>query len=139
MSNAINKILGTGTKVAEESSEYRSFVDSGKLPQVGFSITRANGDMDGFLYHSLDNMQLRTKNGFEYLTFTHRSKAVTIQGHQLSPILRAILRHTLMEIVEPDGRKAADNMPVITRMEISTAGEAAAPAARLVKAANQTS
>lgn len=139
MSNAVNKILSTGTKAADGSNEYRSFVDSGKQPQIGFSITRANGDMDGFLYHSLDNIQLRKKNEFEYLTFTHRSKAVTIQGHQLSPILRAILRHTLMEIVEPDGRKAADNMPVITRMEISTAGEAPAPAARLVKAANQAS
>lgn len=133
MSNAINKILGTGTRVVEESSEYRSFIDSGKQPQVGFSITRVNGDMDGFLYHSLDNMQLRTVNGAEYLSFTHRSKAVTIQGRALSPILRAILRHTLMEIVEPDGRPAAADMPVITRMEITAVGQPNVPAARLVK------
>src|SRR5665811_69974 len=103
MSNAINRILGTGGKATEEPNEYRSYVDSGGRRQMGFSITRANGDMDSFLYHNLDNQQFQIRNGAEFLSFTHRGKAVTIQGTKLKVIFRAMMRHTLMEINEDDG------------------------------------
>lgn len=136
MSNAINRILSAGAKTAEETNEYRSFIDSGQRPQLGFSVTHANGDIDGFLYHALDNMQLQTRNGAEYLSFTHRSKAVTIQGENLRVIFRAMMRHTLMEICEPDGRPAAPNMPTIMRLEVTTVGEPVPPPARLVKTAS---
>jgi hypothetical protein len=132
MSNTLNKIMASGSKAAaDEPSEYRSYVDSGARPQMGFSITRANGDMDGFLYHTLDNMQLQTKNGSDFLSFTHRGKAVTIQGTALRVIFRLMMRHTLMEINEPNGRPAAAGMPVIQRLEITTVGEKASAAVRL--------
>jgi hypothetical protein len=124
MSNAISKILGSGGasgKAAEEPNEFRSFVDSGGgRPQMGFSIARANGDMEGFLYHNLDNLNFQTRNGAEFLSFTHRGKAVTLQGTRLRIIFRAIMRHTLMEINEAGGRTADPALPVISRMEITT-------------------
>jgi hypothetical protein len=133
MSHVIDKILSGGAKLIDRPSEYRSFIDSGHRPQMGFAITCANGDMHGFLYHTLDNMQLQARGGAEFLSFTHRSKAVTIQGEGLEVIFRAMMRHTLMEIAEPDGRPSVPGMPIITRMEITTVGAPSAPAARLVK------
>lgn len=132
MSNTLNKIMASGTKAAaDEPSEYRSYVDSGALPQMGFTITRANGDMDGFLYHTIENMQMQTKNGSDFLSFTHRSKAVTIQGTGLRVIFRLMMRHTLMEINEPNGRPAAAGLSIIQRMEITTVGEKPSTAVRL--------
>jgi hypothetical protein len=123
VSNAINKILGTGTKsLADEPAEYRSFVDSGGRPQLGFSINRSNDEMHGFLFHNLDNLLLQTRNGAEFLSFTHRGKAVTIQGTKLKVIFRAMMRHTLMEINEADGRPAEVGLPTIIRMEVTTVG-----------------
>ena len=120
MSKTIDAILTRGGRAPEASkAEYRSMIDSAGRPQMGFTILRKNGDMDGFLYHSLDNLQLRGR----FLSFTHRSKAVTIEGDELDLIFRAIMRHTLVEIAEPDGRPAVAGLPVIVRMEITTAGE----------------
>lgn len=125
MSNAINKILGTGTKAAEEPAEYRAFVDSGGRPQMGFSVTHANGDMDGFLYHSLDNLNYQTRNGAEFLSFTHRGKAVTMQGERLRVVFRALMRHTIMEIHEQDGRRVEAGQPTIARLEVTVVGQGA--------------
>ena len=123
-SNAVNRLLSKGNKPASKPTDYRSFLDNGGgRPQMGFAITRANGDADGFLYHNLDNLNLQTRNGAEFLTFTSRGKAVTIQGTGLQVIFRAMVNQSLMEINEPDGRPAADPaMPTITRMEITTVG-----------------
>ena len=133
MSNAINRILGSGTRpTIEEPTDYRAFVDSGGRPQMGFSITRANGDMDGFLYHLLDNVNFQTRNGAEFVSFSHRGKAVTMQGVGLRVIFRAMMRHTLMEIHEQDGRPVAPGEPSVTRLAITVVGDAS-PAVRLAK------
>jgi hypothetical protein len=135
MSNTINRILGTGTRpTIEEPAEYRAFVDSGGRPQMGFSITRANGDMDGFLYHLLDNLNCQTRNGEEFVSFSHRGKAVTMQGIGMRSIFRAMMRHTLMEIHEQDGRPVAKGEPVVSRLAITVVGEATSPV-RLAKSA----
>lgn len=133
-SNRVNSILNRGARPdAPASAEYRSYVTSGDRPSMGFVITRANGDMDGFLFHTLDNMQVVKRGDAEFLTFTHRAKAVTIQGTKLGVILRAIVNHSLLEINEPDGRAPAPDMPTIERMEITSPGAPAVPAARLAK------
>jgi hypothetical protein len=128
MSNAINRLVNAGSRTAaqESASEYRAYVDSGGRPQMGFAITRANGDMDGFQYHNLDNQLYQTRNGSEFLSFTHRGKAVTIQGTKLKVIFRALMRQTLMEIHEADGRPVAAGDPTIIRMEITTVGPSGA-------------
>lgn len=137
MSSVIDKILNASATrpvdVDEGAGDYRSFVETRQRPPMGFTVNRANGDMHGFLYHSLDNLEIQMRGGAEFLTFTHRGKAVTIQGEKLRPIFQAMMRHTLTVITEPDGRPAAPDMPVIQRMEITTVGQPAAPAARLVK------
>jgi hypothetical protein len=130
MSTALNRLLNTGTKAAEEPAEYRAFVDSGGKPQAAFAITHANGDMDGFLYHLLDNMDCKTRNGTEFLSFTHRGKAVTMQGTKLKIIFRAMTRHTLMEIHEQGGRPAEPGQPTVTRLEVTVVGQGA-PMVRL--------
>jgi hypothetical protein len=124
MSNAINRLVSSGARNApsQEPSEYRSYVDSGGRPQMAFAITRANGDMDGFQYHNLDNQLYQVRGGAEFLSFTSRGKAVTIQGTKLKVIFRAMMRQTLMEINEADGRPAAPDMPTIIRMEVTTVG-----------------
>lgn len=120
--SSINRILGRNSQ-RSESADYEAFVDSGDRPQLGFSVCHANGDMDGFLFHSLDNLAYRIINGVEYLTFTHRGKAVTIQGVGLKEGFRNIMRHTLMEIHEQDGRPAKEGRPFITRLQVSMVGD----------------
>lgn len=133
MSNAINRILGAGTRpTVDEPAEYRAFVDSGGRPQMGFAICRANGDMDGFLYHLLDNVNFQTRNGEEFVSFTHRGKAVTMQGIGMRAIFRAMMRHTLMEIHEQDGRPVEPGQPRVTRLAITVVREVASPV-RLAK------
>ncbi|MDG5497573.1 hypothetical protein [Niveispirillum sp. BGYR6] len=75
--------------------EYVAF-RSGSRVQMGFALYRATGDMDGFLYHNLDNLALRRTSGAEFLTFTHRGKAVTMQGCGLKAVMQAIMSHTNM-------------------------------------------
>ena len=132
MSNALDRVLRTGTKVAPEPTEYRAFVDSGGRPQMGFAITHASGDMDGFLYHLLDNMNYQTRNGAELLSFTHRGKAVTMQGIGLKVIMRAMVKHTLMEINVADGRPVGSGQPSVTRLEVTAVGQGT-PVVRLAK------
>lgn len=123
MSRTLTRILGTGSKA--DSSEYQAMVESGGRPQMGFAVTRASGAMDGFLYHSLDNIRFLERDGLEFLTFTHRATAVTVQGSRLKTVFRAMMRHTLIEINEYDGRERSegDDMPIIDRVAVSYANE----------------
>lgn len=98
--------------------EYVAF-RSGSRVQMGFALHRANGDMDGFLFHNLDNLALRRAGGAEFLTFTHRGKAVTMQGRGLKAIMQAIMAHTLMELYEHDGKVVGMDAPVIQRVEVT--------------------
>lgn len=127
MSTPIDRILGRGPSLDKEPEGYRSFIDSGGRPQMGFFIARADGTMDGFLYHSLDHLQFQVRGDQDYLTFTHRGTAVTIQGVGLRIIFKAIMRHTLMEIHENDGHESERDQPAITRIEITPPGQAAKP------------
>ena len=125
VSQAINRILGSGRRVTDELSSYQPYIDSGGRPQMGFSITRANGDMDGFLFHSLDNLRHQTRNGQEFLSFTHRGTAVTMQGTRLQILFRAIMRHTLMEIHEENGTRVEldEAAPTITKVAVTLPDE----------------
>ncbi|MBP7340488.1 hypothetical protein [Niveispirillum sp.] len=100
--------------------EYLAF-RSGSRVQMGFAVYRANGDMDGFLYHNLDNLALRRVSGVEFLTFTHRGKAVTMQGQGLKAVMQVIMAHTAMEVFEHDGKATVAAEPVIQRVEVTMA------------------
>lgn len=104
-----------------ESATYEGFTDSGGAPQMGFTLTRANGAIDAFFYHNLDNLDLRVIRGNQYLNFTHRGKAVTLQGTKLDAVLKAILNHTLTGIVEYDGQgtELDEDGTIITRSAVT--------------------
>jgi hypothetical protein len=132
MSDPIARLLSTRPQDEDDASRYRSIVTHSR-PQMGFAITRANGDMDGFLYHNLDNLHFEMRGAAEFLSFTHRGKAVTIQGKGMRAIFQAILRHTLAELNEPDGRPAQDGLPVIIRIAVTALGQGA-PMVKLARA-----
>jgi len=131
MTNSIDRLLSAHGRGDDDTSRYRSIVTHTR-PQMGFAITRANGDMEGFLYHNLDNLHLQTRNGAEFLSFTHRATAVTIQGTGLKTVFQAIMRHTLAEMNEPDGRPTKEGLPTIARIEVTAVGQPG-PAVRLAK------
>lgn len=121
--NRIDEILRSRGHVPSESETegYRGFTDSGGHPQMGFTLTRANGAIDAFFYHNLDNLDLRVIRGTHYLNFTHRGKAVTLQGVRLDAVLSAMMAHTLTGIFEydGDGSDLAPEATVITRVAVT--------------------
>lgn len=135
--NRIDEILrrhGTEPTRHAEKRTYEGFADSGGTPQMGFTLTRANGAVDAFFYHNLDNLDLRVIKGNQYLNFTHRGKAVTLQGTKLDAILKAMLAHTLSAITEYDGQgtEVDEDGTIVTRSAVTMvnlAGESAAVAA----------
>ena len=110
------------TREQETPGQYEAYTESGGHPQMGFSLMRANGAIDAFFYHNLDNLDLRIIKGTEYLNFTHRGKAVTLQGTQLKPVLMAMMQHTLTGLYEYDGQgdDLAEHPTVITRVAVTT-------------------
>jgi hypothetical protein len=108
----------------DDPAVYRAYKAVAR-PQMGFTAIQANGDIDGFLYHNLDNLSMQHRERAEFLTFTHRGKAVTIQGSGLKDILRALMGHNLVEIREHDGRPVEPGQPVVTRMAVTMVTESA--------------
>lgn len=123
--SAIDEILRTRGKVpntaARQTDQYQGMIESGGHPQMGFTLKQAHGPVDGFLYHNLDNLEIRQIGEAEYLSFTHRGKAVTLQGQYLETILLAIMNHTLIRLVQYDGEAPlpAERTPLITRVAVS--------------------
>lgn len=122
MSSNLDKLLGRGAPLNAEPSSKRAMIDSGGRPQMGFMIQQADGTIDGFLYHNLDNIRCQERNGKAFLSFTHRGTAVTIQGSNLKIIMRAIMRHTLVELHHRPGfAPSADepDQPIIEVLAIT--------------------
>ncbi|TWB15535.1 hypothetical protein FBZ89_114129 [Nitrospirillum amazonense] len=111
-------------ELPDDPAVYRAFKTVNHT-QLGFAAILAGGKVKSFLYHSVANIELETRAGAEFLTFTDSGKAVTIQGSGLMAILRAMLRGSLMEICVLDGRPAKPGEPVIRQMAITdtTAGD----------------
>lgn len=120
-SRSVSRWLGTGTSGGGDGTMYRSMMESGGRPQMGFAVVFTDASMNGFLYHSLDNLRFEQRHGRDFLAFTHRGTAVTMQGLKLDMIFRAIMRHLLVEIVEWDHVKKpeSEDQPVIEKILIS--------------------
>lgn len=97
---------------------YRAFTKTPK-PQMGFTVIRASGEIDGFLFHNLDNINLTQRGNAEFLTFTHRGKAVTLQGIKLVQILHVLLSNALEEIREHDGRPVAADETIVQKIRVT--------------------
>ena len=106
---------------AVNTGAYQAFEDTGGYPQMGFSIYRQDGGIDGFFYHNVDNLDLRRTGRGDYLSFTHRGKAVTLHGRGFEAVFQAIMQHTLVALYEfGDGQRLADPADcVITRIKIT--------------------
>jgi hypothetical protein len=108
---------------------------------MGFHIAHKDGNLDGFMYHSINHPKFQIRDGQEFLSFTYSGTAVVMTGSRLRLIFEALMRHTLKAIYEEDGqRPVSTDTPIITRISIKQAvpmrGEGAA-GLQLVKPSQQ--
>ena len=113
----IDEILNRANPSAEPSPS-TGFFSYDRRPQMGFEIERETGSLDGFLYHNLDNLDIRIIRGYEHLVFTHRQKVVVIQGKNLKPILRKLLQHSIKNIRDFCADTPKDDEPHIDHIQI---------------------
>lgn len=108
-------------------------------PVMGFSLAHVNGNLDGFLYHSINHPKFQVRDGQEFLTFTYSGTAVVLTGRCLRLIFDALMRHTLKSVHEYDGRQPVkEGAPVITRLSVTQAVPVrTADALELVKPSKQ--
>lgn len=131
--STVERILATRGHVRPPPEGYVAFRDSGGHPQMGFSLHRRNGDIDGFMYHNIDNISVRSRAGEDFLSFTHRGKAVTLKGVGLEALYQSLMAHTLMVATESPDRAAIggadcriDRVLVTVLSDTQKAAEAAA-------------
>jgi hypothetical protein len=118
-SDAVNRILSFSGRRGEDPARYQAFIDSGGRPQGGFSVTLVSGDIHGFFYHALDDLTFVQQGETDLLSFTHRRRAVVIEGSGLRALMKALCRQTLMEIHEQDGRPTEPGQPVVTKIAVT--------------------
>jgi len=88
------------TSMHNDEDRYEAFLVTGGYPQLGFSVFCRNGRRHGFLFHNLENLDLIDRAHGQYLSFTHRGKAVTLRGRGLHAVFDALLDHTLQAVYE---------------------------------------
>ncbi|TWB34330.1 hypothetical protein [Nitrospirillum pindoramense] len=118
LKNILEQQGPTAEEPPEDPSVYRAFKTVSRT-QMGFAAVQAGGKVNAFLYHSLANIQLESRAGAEFLSFTDNGRAITIQGSGLLVILHALLGGFLKEICVQDGRPAVPGQPVIRQMAIT--------------------
>lgn len=85
-----------------DAMAYQAAIISDGFPHMGFSVFCADGSRHGFLYHNLENLELKDGDHGSYLKLTHRGKAATLRGKHLHEMFQAIMEHTLQAIYEFD-------------------------------------
>ena len=85
----------------------------------GFLLLRTSGHVDRFAYASLGDLSYQAGEHGEYISFTHCSKAVTIKGQNLFPLIDLMNGHTLIALHQHDGKMPyRQSKPVIERVSI---------------------
>lgn len=94
-----------------------AILDLAGLPTMGFTLHKADGRLDMFYYHSVQDVDLTQDEHGEYLNWTHGNKAVTLRGRNLDQVIEALLAHTLISLHQFDDKlkieKAAMERPYI--------------------------
>ena len=119
---AIDRILSSRGVVPGQDMPERAnsaFVDSGGTPQMSFSVERASGEVDGFHYFNLDNIKFTPTKSGDHISFDHRGKVVVIAGQNLRPVFTALMRHTLIAIIEASAPVKTDYGTNVTRVDIT--------------------
>jgi hypothetical protein len=148
MNNKIRDILGQRDDAADpdaaeapDDGVYRAFIaNRNGRPTMGFYIAHKDGNLDGFLYHGINHPKFQIRDREEFVSFTYSGTAAVMTGKKLRGIFDALMRHTLVSIHEYDGRKVADDAPIVTRISVKQAGPVRSDAGlELVKTAKQAS
>ena len=109
---------------AAEPEFYRPYIARAR-PQMGFAVVEKNGTMHGFQYHTLRHPMHEKRDGEEYLSFLADGCAVVMQGKGLKLLFRALIRQTLAEAREYDGKPVEDISARIDRLSVADLGERA--------------
>lgn len=102
---------------AAEPDEYRPYILRTR-PQMGFTLVEASGTLHGFMYHTLRHPKHQRRDGHEFLSFTADGLAVVMQGRGLALLFRALVRHTLAEVREFDGKAGPETVTRIDRLGV---------------------
>ena len=86
-----------------EPEEYRPYLLRARA-QLSLAVIEADGTGHGFYYHEVRHPKHQRRDGKEFLTFTAGPFAVAMQGNGLRLLWAAMLRATLAEVREHDGR-----------------------------------
>ena len=107
-------------ELVEEDAEpegYRPYISRSR-PQMGFTLIERGGTMHGFMYHTVRHPKHQLRDGDEFLSFTADGLAVVMQGQGLKILFRAMIRHTLVEGREHDGKAVVDTPTRIDRLAV---------------------
>lgn len=102
------------TTLLTEPAHYRPYIIWPR-PQVAFCVVQQDGTMHGFQYHTLRHLKFERRDGDEFLSFTADGLAVVMQGRAMRVLFHALVRHTLLEAREYDGKP--DPEGIATRIE----------------------
>lgn len=87
----------------------------------GFLLIQASRRVDRFAYASLGDVSHETTEQGEYLIFSHRTKAVTLRGQNLFPLVELINENTLSKLYQHDGQASYHReKPLITDVKIDS-------------------
>ena len=84
----------------DDEGIYRPMATEEGFSTMGFVIVRNNGRVDRFSYALMGDMEFYEGERGEYLGFVHRTKAVTLIGANLYPIVTAENTHTLSALYQ---------------------------------------
>lgn len=109
----------------DDEGIYRPMATEEGFSTMGFIVVRDDGRVDRFSYASMGDMELYEGEHAEYLSFVHRTKAVTLTGVNLFPIMEAENSHTLGALYQygngEDGKPLPyrKSLPLITDVLIT--------------------
>ena len=87
---------------------YRPYITRAR-PLLGFAVIEKDGKtLHGFQYHTMRHPKQQERDGKEYLSLAADGMALVIEGRGLAIVFRALMRHTLLEIREYDGKESSD-------------------------------
>lgn len=100
-----------------EPEHYRPYLTKPR-PLLAFALIEKDGTMHGFQYFTVRHPKHQVQNGTDYLSFVADGMAVVIEGRGLAMLFRSLLRHTLAEAREYDGRPLGEDKTHISRLEV---------------------
>lgn len=102
---------------ASEPEGYRPYLIRARA-QMGCTIITADGTRRGFQYHTLRNPKHERRDGAEQLSWTADGMAYAMEGQGLVILHAALVRGTLAEVRQYDGKRKGDNATCIDTLQV---------------------